>query len=332
MTVLVIGEALLDIFSGIHVPGSATSGEESTETVSSPGGSPLNVAVGLARLGRKTQLLTRIGSDAFGEKIIAHCRQAGVTLMPGSVTGEPTSTATATLRGDGSANYDFRIVSSYPHPPQDSRSREKLLANPPAHLHFGSLGAHLKPGNTAVREWIEFYRGSASISYDPNVRLQVTGSPAKMRAEITSLLPLIHIFKASAEDLSALYGNRPASETARELLDAGVLLVAVTAGKDGLRLFTRQHEMTIPAAKATVVDTVGAGDSLMSALIDGLGRISMLGAEDVKGLLRISKAALVSLGSYCATAAGITVTRRGANPPTRKEIAAYSEKYSVGAL
>ncbi|XCB31052.1 PfkB family carbohydrate kinase [Arcanobacterium hippocoleae] len=189
-----------------------------------------------------------------------------------------------------------------------------------------------RPGSETLKEWLNFYKDTSTISYDPNVRLNLVGPKERVIAQIEDFIPFIDIFKASYEDLAALYGDIEPAEIAQKFLSSGVKLITITYGGNGLEIFSAQHRVRIPAIKVQVVDTVGAGDSLMSALIDGLARISMLGAEDKTGLANISKGMLVSLGAFAATAASITVCRQGANPPTRKEVAAQSDRYSVGAL
>ncbi|WP_124054201.1 carbohydrate kinase family protein [Arcanobacterium ihumii] len=322
MTILVIGESLIDIFYN----------QDGEELDRRPGGSPMNVAIGLARLGRDTSLLTRIGDDAAGDSIVEHCAADRVHLVAGSVTADPTSLAQAHLGADGSANYTFELHSDYPMPPTDERERADLLDGAPRLVHIGSIGAHLEPGAKAVREWIKFYRPKSTISYDPNVRLDVVGPASKLREEVESFLDLVDVFKASKEDLEFLYEDFDLDVAVDKVLDAGVSLVVITDGSAGLHLYTKNHQVTIPAISVEVVDTVGAGDSLMSALIDGLGRLSVIGREEVDAIRGLSKTMLTTLGYYAATAASITVTRRGANPPNRAEISAQSEKYSLEGL
>ncbi|MDR6939898.1 carbohydrate kinase [Arcanobacterium hippocoleae] len=322
MSLLVIGESLIDV---IYDADNAVRARQ-------PGGSPLNVAIGLSRLGREVMLLTHIGKDADGQAIQDYCEREGVELQPGSVTATPTSLAHAHLSQDLSGIYSFEIHPNYPHPPTDPHERAALLESAPKLVHFGSVGAHLAPGNQAIKEWLDLYHGTSTISYDPNIRLDLVGPATRVREEITNFLPYIDIFKASEEDLAAVFTNETPAQIAQHCLKAGVKLFVVTYGSNGLELFTTQHQVRMPAIKAEIVDTVGAGDSLMAALIDGLAKMSVLGAENSNGLANISRGMLVSLGKFAATAASITVQRRGANPPTRKEVAAQSDLYSVGAL
>lgn len=317
MTFLVIGESVVD-----EVP-------RDGGLTSHPGGSPLNVAVGLARLGRSTTLITRIGDDDKGELIAEYLADSGVRLHPGSIDDRPTSVARAALDASGSATYEFSLVSDYPEPPTEVTEISNLVYEAPSLIHIGSLGAHLEPGAEKLRSWLEILSGTSTVSYDPNVRLSMVGPREKLRAEVDQLMEYIDIVKASDEDLDELFGDRGAERGARYFLDRRASLVVITLGGGGLQLFTKNESVHVPAAKVDVVDTVGAGDSLMSALIDGLARMSLLGREDETAIADMSHSALSSLGSYAAAAAAITVTRAGANPPTRAELSKSMDMYST---
>lgn len=322
MNMLVIGESLIDVIYD-------SSGRKLGHY---PGGSPLNVAVGLSRLGRETALLTRIGDDTPGDVIMAHLQASHVKLAPGSINGEPTSMAFAHMDTNGHVEYDFDIRSSYPQPPTDPAERAQLLANAPRHIHIGSIGAHLQPGAAAVRAWVNFYHSVSTISYDPNVRLGLGGTPSSYQAEIEEYLSVVDILKASKEDLELCYGELTSdklAELVRHMLARGVSLVVITDGARGLDLYTLDHSIHVDALQVPVVYAVGAGDAVMSALIDGLARLSVLGRDDISRLRQQSASLLTSVGTYAATAAAITVTRQGANPPTRSEITAHSEIYAV---
>ncbi|MDD7466115.1 MAG: carbohydrate kinase [Actinomycetaceae bacterium] len=322
MNMLVIGEALIDVIYDA----------QGTLIGRYPGGSPLNVAVGLSRLGRETALLTRIGDDAPGDVLVDHLGSSNVSLVKGSVSTEPTSMAYAHVDERGHANYDFDIRSSFPAPPTDPVEREQLLADAPRHVHIGSIGAHLMPGAETVREWLTFYHGTSTISYDPNVRIGLAGTADEYRQQIEQYATMVDVLKASIEDLELCYGQmdeKALRDLAHHYLNSGVSLVVLTEGSRGLNLFTADHTIHADSIPVDVVDTVGAGDSLTSALIDGLARLSVLGRTDVERIRQQSASLLTSLGTYCATAAGITVTRAGANPPTRREISAHSYSYAV---
>ncbi|MDP9801257.1 fructokinase [Arcanobacterium wilhelmae] len=316
MSTFVIGESLVDV---IHSPAGVTR---------HPGGSPFATAVGLALLGRRTQLLTRIGDDADGTLLRARLEESGVELVNGSVDNRPTSTAHATINERGAASYEFSLVSDFPMPPEDPALRAKIQEHAPRAVHVGSLGAHLEPGRQAVLEWLKLYAGRSTVTYDPNIRLNVMGSAHTVLAQIDEMMPYIDVVKASDEDIAALLGEISPAEAAKYFLNRGAKLAVITRGPEGVLLATSHESVALPAAMVEVVDTVGAGDAMTAALIDGLGRFSVLGGEETAHIADLSAPVLRSLGAYAAAAAGIAITRAGANPPTRAELQAESELYA----
>lgn len=302
MSFVVIGEALVDEFR---------SGDKVHQT---PGGAPLNVAVGLGRLRRNVTLVTRIGDDEAGARIAQHLADSGVRLFPGSIDHRPTSVAHASLDENGVASYTFDLISDYPAPD------DVAVLGTPALVHIGSLGAHLQPGAAVVRQWLKALHPTSTISYDPNVRMSLLGSPQRVLDDIDQFIEYVDVVKASDEDLEALLGTKDPDVGAQYFLDRDVSFVVVSQGAAGLKLFTPETTASVRAPRVTALDTIGAGDSLMSALIDGMSRMSVLGAEDRGSLAKISQQGLMSLGAYAAAAAAITVTRAGANPPTRTEL------------
>ena len=301
--ITVAGEALVDVVSDGSGVGSVH-----------PGGSPANVAVGLARLGAPVTLLTRVGRDADGQKVLAHLTGNGVELPGDTVDGRETSVATARLDTDGVAAYDFDIV--WELAPATAVPTGSVC------LHIGSLGAYLEPGASAVRRLVEAARGSATVSYDPNCRPALMGRPADARSRIEALVRLADVVKASAEDLTWLYGGQPPVEVARRWLELGPALVTVTLGGDGAFAMATSGAVERPAPRVTVADTVGAGDSFMAALLDGLRRGDLLGGARAAALRAVDGPALTRIIDGSIRAAGITCGRVGANPPTAAELAA----------
>ncbi|AXE37410.1 carbohydrate kinase family protein [Acidipropionibacterium virtanenii] len=299
-TALVIGEALIDV---VHKGG----------TVSEhPGGSPMNVAIGLARLGRDVELATWYGDDERGDVIEAHLAADKVGLADIVRNAARTSTATATVTEDGKATYVFDLDWSLP--------RVDLPADCPV-LHTGSLGATIEPGVDVVRSAVIDARPSATITYDPNIRPDLQPDPAAAREVVEGFVRLADVVKASDEDLAYLGEGADAEEVLAGWLDLGPKLLVMTCGGDGVIARTASGlEVHLPAKKVTVADTVGAGDSFMAGLIDGLWSAGLLGADNRDALGRITAPQLEAVLERCALIAGITVSRDGANPPTLAEL------------
>jgi fructokinase len=299
--VIVIGEALVDVVA-------STKG-----TDEHPGGSPSNVAYGLGLLGIRTALLTSIGDDGRGRAIEAHLQRAGVELLPGSRTAGTTASATATLAADGSASYDFDI-------------RWELAAVAPAFLpkvlHTGSIATFLAPGAAAVRTLLEQSHRECLVTYDPNIRPALLGSQAEARTIFEELVPLTDVVKLSDEDARWLYPDLQLEDTAARILQLGAGLAVVTRGSKGSLLATPELQLVVPAIRSAVADTIGAGDSYMSALIYGLL---------ARGSDGLAPAVLETLGRTASKAAAITVRRPGANPPTAAELLADLPEDSMPA-
>ena len=291
LDVVVIGEALIDV---------VTTPEGTNEH---PGGSPANVAYGLARLGVSTGLLTSMGNDHRGDALEQHLTGAGVTLLPGSRSLERTSTATATIARDGSASYAFDIT-------WDVEPLDPALT-PPRIAHTGSIASFLSPGAGGVKAMLQELRSKCVITYDPNIRPGLLGSHAEARHTFEELVHLTSVVKLSDEDAAWLYPEKALEETARHILGLGAELAVITRGSSGSLLATPTTALSIPAPKTSVVDTIGVGDSYMAALILGLL---------TRGTGGLAPSVLDQLGCTAAAAAAITVSRAGARPPTEDEL------------
>ena len=299
--VVVVGEALVDIV--VSPDG----------TLEHPGGSPANVAYGLGRLGASTGLLTSIGHDHHGAAIERHLHSAGVTLLHGSNGNGRTATATAVLATDGSARYDFDIQWNIP---------PVAPATVPKVLHTGSIATFLAPGASAVRQLLEQSHDRCVVTYDPNIRPALLGSQSEARTIFEELVPFTEVVKLSDEDARWLYPRLSLEDTSQRILGLGAGLVAITTGADGSMLSTGAARVAVPPVKSAVVDTIGAGDSYMSALIYGLL---------MRGTDGLAPSVLDALGRMASKAAAITVRRAGAQPPTLEELQEDLPEYQAVA-
>ena len=301
---LVVGESLVDIV----VPADGATPHEAV------GGSCLNVAVGLARLDVATSLVTRIGDDEHGRLVAEHARASRVSLADGSVVPGRTSTATAHLDAGGAATYDFDLDWDLPQQP---------LPTDVTGIHVGSLGAALEPGRGSVRDLVR--RAAASdvfVSYDPNIRPAfLTDAEATWR-DVLDLASDCRLVKLSDEDLRLLRPGVDEDEVCQDLLAAGsVELVVLTRGAHGARGYAEGVVVDVPAPPTTLVDTVGAGDSFMAAMLALLVDWGVVAGGE--GSLRaLDDRRVQLLVSGAAQAAAVTCSRRGAEPPTRQDLPA----------
>ena len=295
MVFVVAGEALVDVV----VPRDGTPRR-------TPGGSPLNVAVGLARLGVPTLLLTELGDDDAGDLVQRHLEDSGVSLGPGAVvTGRRTSTATAHLDDAGAASYDFDIEWTLPASPLPATATG---------LHVGSLGAALRPGRAAVVDLArQAVAAGVLVTFDPNARPTLTPDAEQAWADVLEVAAQSDVVKLSDEDLHFLSPGTGPDAAAELLLARGAQLVVVTLGGGGAAAYSAGADCRVSSRPVDVVDTVGAGDSFMAALVAVVVEHGLDGLD--AGLLR-------GYVEAAHAAAAITVSRPGADPPRRADLPA----------
>jgi fructokinase len=303
---LVIGEALVDVVQG---PGGQALGRH-------PGGSPANVAIGLARLGHRAELLTWLGTDEDGRLVQEHLTGSGVSLVAGSTGAARTSTATALLDATGVATYAFDLDPQVPAVDLD------VLAGPEGFdvVHTGSIAAVLAPGASTVEGLLSRTRHRSTVSYDPNARPGLMGDADVALAKVLGYVGVSDVVKVSDEDLAWLRPGVDPLDVAGSWLMRGAALVVVTRGGEGADAVTAAGHVHVDSPATTVVDTVGAGDSFMSGLLDALGAHGLLGAARRDALRAVDAATVTDVLAHAARIASITCSRPGADPPWRDEL------------
>lgn len=295
-----MGESLTDI---VVRPGG--------ETAEHPGGSPMNVAVALGRLGHPSHLLTRIGTDARGAAIREHVEHSGVQLTPGSIGERPTSTARAMLKADGSADYTFDLTWD-PDP--------RGLPDAVDAVHTSSIAAVLDPGAATVAAVLAQYGPTATLSYDPNARPDLMGDPTRTRVLVEALIARCHVVKSSDEDVEWLYGTDDVEDVVSSWRDLGPTLTVLTRGGDGAVGFTAAGRIQTPSVRVDVADTVGAGDTFSAGILHALAERDLLGAERAEALASCPRDEMERVLAEASRLAAITVSRPGADPPWASEL------------
>jgi fructokinase len=300
---LVVGEALVDIVT-----------DAAGETAEHVGGSPANVAVGLARLDHPVDFATCLGHDDRGERIAAHLRRHGVTVLTESFGESPTSTAVATLDATGAATYDFDLHWDL---------RAVTIQQGTGHVHTGSIGTILSPGADEVVAVLHAARATATVSYDPNIRPGIMGDLDVVRGQVEELVALSDVVKASEDDLALLYAGTSHDDVMAHWIGLGTSLAVVTLGGDGVAFrAVAQDEVAHAQTRAErVVDTVGAGDSFMAGLVSGLVGAGLLGDPGARQRLQGATLEEVrpAIDRGLATS-GVTVGRAGAYAPSLDEL------------
>lgn len=305
----VVGEALIDLVPD-GPPGSYNA---------RPGGSPFNVAIGLARLGHRTSLMARFADNAFGRLLREHARAEGVDLAHAARATEPTTLAAVSIHGDAQASYDFYYAGTADW--QWTEQETALLPAGTALLHLGSLAALLPPGAPRLHELARNASATATITYDPNIRAAVLETLPDARRNVEALIALADVVKISEVDLSWLRPDQSPEKFALEQAQTGSCLAVVTLGEHGaIAAAPGVGPQHFPAHSVEVVDTVGAGDSYMSALISGLAERALLGADRRPALLGIDADTIREVLDRASRAAAITCGRQGSDPPTRAEL------------
>ena len=310
--VVVAGDALIDL-----TPTTTVRGHLAYEP--HPGGSCLNIAVGLGRLGVPTAFLARLSSDAFGQMLRTHLVASDVQSAYFVDTDDLTTLAAVHLR-DGQATYSFHAVGAADR----GLLPEHLRPLPTgAALHLGSIALALEPVASTLQGLMRREAGRRVVSLDPNVRPGLIMDREAYLDRFEDWVQLVDIVKLSAEDLSWLYPDRHQDEVVADWHAAGVLLVVITHGDDGASASTPVAAASVAAPSVAVVDTVGAGDAFMSGALAHLNERRLLAREALQSL---DASGLTELLETACLVAADTCTRAGAEPPRRRDLAQRSPR------
>jgi fructokinase len=303
----VIGEALIDMVQP----------EPGLMFEAQPGGGPLNIAIGLRRLGHETAFLGRLSTRALGDLVRAHVEGNGLALDTSVSTDSQTTLAFAALDEQGKASYDFYVQDTADWGWTDDEL--SVLPTGCRAVHTGSLAGFLRPGADAILRLWERRRseGRLLLSFDPNVRPDLVGPRRDAVARVERLVAASHVVKASDDDVAWLYPERSAEDVLRRWATLGPELVVVTMGSSGcVGLRPSGSPLRASGVTVDVADTIGAGDAFASGLLSGLADSGGLapggvaGLDDVEVRSVLERAVLVS---------ALTCRRSGADPPTREE-------------
>ena len=317
---MVIGEALIDL-----IESKAQSGSYQAVV----GGANANVAIALARAGTPQQLLARISSDSFGQKIRTRLEDNGVGLDYAIDAPEATSLAIASIGPSGGAKYSFYVegTADWNFTREELPTAAKLSEIGAKALQFGCLTMALGPGNKVIEAWAaEFFKaGSLTLSHDINVRPALGFDAAVEKERVERINSISHIVKASDDDINWLYGLQAGSnvdEIAWGWIGASEQIVFVTRGADGVSIYRKEKtRIDVPSRSVQVQDTVGSGDTFCAHMLSGLLAIGALGEAPSQKLAAVTNDQLVQITKVAAIAASITCERVGAEPPTSQELA-----------
>lgn len=303
--ILAIGEALIDIVTPASHP------EDAREI---PGGSPANVAMTLGRLGRPVALSTWYADDARGRVIEEHFTASQVHITEESRGAHHTTTANALIDDTGAATYTFDFDWN-PISPISVATKALIV-------HAGSISAAVEPGATAVYEAMVAARSHALVTFDPNARPAVMGTPESAVALVEKFVAVADVVKVSDEDIHWLTQGEEVESVIARWLTLGPQLIIVTRGKKGsLAVSASGVRYEATPAPVNVVDTVGAGDSFMGGILDAMWGLALRGASARQALATLDEESVKTILERASRVSEVTVSRAGANPPWAEELA-----------
>jgi fructokinase len=306
--ILSCGDALIDF-----LPVKSIDGRDAMLPV--VGGSCLNIAIGLARLGAPTGFVGGISTDLYGRMIADHATASRVDLRYTERSARPTTLAfVRAIDGEPSyAFYDDETASRHWQYRQGAIAFTDVEA-----IHVGSTTLVSANGTTQVLRMIDEARGSTTISFDPNCRPNLVHDQAGYVGRMNRLAARADIVRLSDADFAFLYGDSDHARKAEAFLDTGTILFVVTQGDRGARAWHRQAgAIAIEAPRLAVVDTIGAGDSFQAGLLFALRAMDLMKRAS---LTRANAGELARALAFATGCAAITCARAGADPPRIAEI------------
>ncbi len=300
--ILCCGEALIDM-----LPRQTAAGENAFAPHA--GGAVFNTSIALGRLGEKVQLFTGLSSDLFGDVLRDGLTASHVDASLAHMSDRPTTLAFVKL-SDGHAEYAFYD--------ENTAGRMLAIADLPATtadaLFFGGISLVVEPCGSAYEALLLREAAHRFTMIDPNIRPGFIRDETRYRARLTAMMGAADVIKTSDEDLAWINGTADASA----LFDStAAQVILLTRGADGVTIMTREDSCDIPAHKADVVDTVGAGDTFNAGFLAGLSRGGHLSKDGIRAATLKDLATAAALGTQ---AAAVTVSRAGANPPWANEL------------
>jgi fructokinase len=299
VSIWVCGEVLIDL-----IP------DERGERVPHVGGGPANTAKALARLGHDVYFIDGISSDKYGQMSRQELLDDEVKLDLALNSDKPTCLAIVSLNEYGGASYEFEIDGTATFDFSDSWLPDPSRYKPKV-LHIGTLVTVIQPGADVLYDWALQVAEFAPIVFDPNVRSVVMSDRDKYLAAVERWVAISSVVKVSDDDMAWLYPGQQYADVAKRWIIDGAALVVVTRGAEGLVGFTADGSVEVPGVKVDVADTVGAGDTVGAIVVEAMIE---------KGILNLTGDTLRAVLNRAAIAAGITCSRKGAQPPYKHEL------------
>lgn len=292
------------------------------------GGSLMNVAVTVARLGQQVALASKVSTDAFGRFLRSHVTEQGVDPRFLLESTAQSTLAFVSMVG-GEPEYNFYTTDTADTLVTVDELPQELF-NETSVLHYGSISLLRGTTPAAVLATAEQLKGRALLSCDPNLRPGLIEDEQSYRALLDRALGLADLIKISTADLTWFAPNQTIEQAAESLLNRGAALAVVTRGGDGVLAVRREGEgvrqITVPPFKVNVVDTVGAGDSFSGGFLTAL---SEQGVVTRSALEQLPLDRLEASLRFATAVSALTCTRAGADPPDRHTVDQFLAQQGV---
>ena len=298
--VTALGELLID-FTMI-----SADGEGYPTMAAHPGGAPANGLAALAKYGKRTALLGKVGTDKFGRLLKGTLEGAGIETR-GLVAADDVFTTLAFVTLDASGDREFSFSRK---PGADTCIRfEELdlsLIDEARAFHFGTLSLTDEPARSTTQQAVAYAKAHGKlITYDPNLRKPLWKDLDEAKTQMLWGLQHADVVKISDEEVEFLFGLNPQDGAAHILKEFGVKLVFVTCGPDGCFFKNAQASGQVPGMSGIrVVDTTGAGDIFGGSAVYRL-------LETGKAPEALEEKELREIVSFACTAAGLSTTKHG---------------------
>ncbi|MGZ4633133.1 MAG: carbohydrate kinase family protein [Actinomycetes bacterium] len=299
--IVVAGESLVDLIA------------RGDELRAVPGGGPYNVARTIARLGQPSVYLGSLSTDRFGERLREGLRADGVDDRWAPRTEDPTTLAVAQIGADGAATYGFYVDRTSAADLSQAQALKALEVDPDI-VYVGTLGLVLEPAAASYEALVDAAEPRVIVAVDPNCRAGAIHDDAAYRARIDRVLARADLVKVSTDDLDYLTPEDDYLAGAARLLSRGPSVVLLTDGGRDVHVVAEKFHRVVPVPPVEVVDTVGAGDSFLGAVLScwiaaGHGRDELTDEETVVGAVQFGIAI-----------SAVTCGRVGADPPRADEL------------
>lgn len=302
------GDALIDF-----VPTRNAAGREAV--MPAVGGSCLNVAIGMARLGAPTGFVGGVSTDLFGQMIADHAAASNVQLDLATRSDHQTTLAFVRIAA-GESHYAFYDAGTATR--NWIYRRGTIPFADIEAVHVGSTTLVNDQGAAEIKALIADARAFSTISFDPNCRPNLVKDKPAYLARMMEFAAGSDLIKMSDVDFVYLFGEQPYQLRASALLGQGASLVVITRGNNGaIAWHAGAGQIEVTAPEVEVADTIGAGDSFQAALLFALHKQGRIARERLKD---IGADELRRALSFAANCAGLTCTRPGADPPWSHEI------------